>query len=234
MAQNYSCDQVKLDGIKHEILPMMTKTLEHLRKECFFFKNSSIDLVGSAPENSKVGEPDEFDFAIKMPDLAKAENGYGWVAGAATGWMMEHPSYAGMTDDDVEGQFEENIFHVMIKEYFYHTMKNYLPQTYEIIESQCHHKVQIAGTFHIMRKSDGFVVDIDICFWVTYHRQFLKETFSSDFPQRDKYWLTPVMKRHSCLLFYQTTSPWLSPPTGSQLLMKKRQCCKPTNRTILT
>ena len=186
MAQNYSCDQVKLDGIKHEILPMMTKTLEHLRKECFFFKNSSIDLVGSAPENSKIGEPDEFDFAIKMPDLAKAENGYGWVAGAATGWMMEHPSYAGMTDDDVEGQFEENIFHVMIKEYFYHTMKNYLPQTYEIIESQCHHKVQIAGTFHIMRKSDRFVVDIDICFWVTYHRQFLKETFSSDFPQRDK------------------------------------------------
>lgn len=47
-------------------------------------------------------------------------------------------------------------------------MLDYIPEGWNLPEDNCHDGTYgsgIAGIYHMFRQSDGFVLDMDVCFW---------------------------------------------------------------------
>ena len=181
---------IGIDGqeILDEMNKMMRKTSEKLESCYVVFERCYIIPVGSMAENTKIGKADELDYAIVLPYFEHFDELFAIIFQKDESLLYDNPAYVALTNDiALEGYTKE------VQENFQSTMKSiwslyvadFVPEGWELSELNCLGKEQsIARTFHLTRRSDGFIVDIDVCFWVPIHQSTLEEK-GEYFQQKD-------------------------------------------------
>lgn len=181
---------IGIDGqeILDEMNKMMRKTSEKLESCFVVFEQCYIIPVGSMAENTKIGKADELDYAIVLPYFEHFDELFAIIFQKDESLLYDNPAYVALTNDiALEGYTKE------VQENFQSTMKtiwslyvaDFIPEGWELSELNCLGEEQsIARTFHLTRRSDGFIVDIDICFWVPIHKSTLEEK-GEFFQQKD-------------------------------------------------
>lgn len=165
--------------ILEEMNKMMRKTSEKLESCYVVFEQCYVIPVGSMAENTKVGKADELDYAIVLPYFENFDELFPIIFQKDESLLYDNPAYVALTSDIAsEGYTKE------VQENFQSTMKtiwslyvaDFIPEGWELSELNCLGAEQsIARTFHLTRRSDGFIVDIDICFWLPIHKSKLEE-----------------------------------------------------------
>ena len=167
--------------ILEEMTEMMRKTTEKLHSCCLVFENCYIIPVGSMAENTKIGKADEFDYAVVLPYFKTFDKLFPIIFQKDQSLLYSDPAYVALANDmAMEGKtkdIQEN-FQAALKCVWSLYMVNFIPEGWELHapEWSCHGAEHgIARTFHLNRLSDGFLVDIDICFWTPIHKSTLAE-----------------------------------------------------------
>ena len=183
---NYSGAQSK--KIFEEINEMMRKTIEKLESCYLVFEKCSLIPVGSVNENTKIGKADEFDYAVVLPYFESFEKLFPIIFKKDESLLYDDPAYVALVDDIAWGGDTKHIkenFQAAMKQVWSLYMEDFLPEGWKLSESTCHGDEQsIARTVHLVRSSDGFIVNIDICFWIPIHKSVLEEK-GFDVEQRD-------------------------------------------------
>ena len=172
---------IGIDGqeILDEMNKMMRKTSEKLESCYVVFEQCYIIPVGSIAENTKIGKADELDFAIVLPYFEHFDELVPIIFQKNESLLHDNPTYVALANDIAsEGYTKE------VQENFQSTLKtiwslyvaDFIPEGWQLSELNCLGEEQsIARTFHLTRRSDGFIVDIDVCFWVPIHKSTLEE-----------------------------------------------------------
>ena len=183
---NYSGAQS--EKIFEEMNEMMRKTIERLESCYLVFEKCSLIPVGSVNENTKIGKADEFDFAVVLPYFESFEKLFPIIFRKDETLLYDDPAYVAIIEDIACGgdtkDMKEN-FQSAMKEVWSLYMVDFLPEGWKLSESSClGDEESIARTVHLVRSTDGFVVNIDICFWIPIHKSTLEEK-GFDVEQKD-------------------------------------------------
>lgn len=167
--------------ILEEMTEMMRKTTEKLHSCYLVFENCYVIPVGSVAENTKIGKADEFDYAVVLPYFKTFDKLFPIIFQKDESLLYSDPAYVALANDmAIEGEtkdIQEN-FQAALKCVWSFYMVDFIPEGWELHapELSCHGAERgIARTFHLNRLSDGFLVDIDICFWTPIHKSTLAE-----------------------------------------------------------
>jgi len=182
---------VEIDSqeILEEMTEMMRKTSEKLESCYIVFEQCYIVLVGSMAENTKVGKADELDYAIVLPYFEHFDELFRIILNKDESLLYDNPAYVALTNDIASEGYTKEVqenFQSTIKAIWSLYVADFIPEGWELSELNCPGEEQsIARTFHLTRRSDGFIVDIDICFWVPIHKSKLEEEESEYLEQKD-------------------------------------------------
>ena len=181
-------DGIESQQIYEEMNIMMRKISEKLESCYSVFEQCYVIPVGSMAENTKIGKADEFDYAVVLPYFEHFDKLFPIIFEKDESMLYDDPAYVALANDIApEGNTKE------VQENFQSVMKviwslyvaDFIPEGWELSELNCLGEEQsIARTFHLTRLSDGFIADIDICFWVPIHKTTLEEK-GDYFEQKD-------------------------------------------------
>ena len=188
MEPELNCSGAQSKKIFEEINEMMRQTIEKLESCYLVFEKCFLIPVGSFNENTKIGKADEFDYAVVLPYFERFQKLFPVIFKKDEALLYDDPAYAALVDDIASGGDTKHIkenFQAVIKRVWSLCMEDFLPKGWKLSESSCHGGEQsIARTVHLVRSSDGFIVNIDICFWIPIHKSVLEEK-GFDVEQRD-------------------------------------------------
>lgn len=188
--------QLNVSGIEsHKIHEEMNKMMSETAKKvesCYVvFEQCYVIPVGSMAENTKIGKADEFDYAVVLPYFEHFDKLFPIIFQKDESMLYDDPAYVALTNDIAsEGSTKE------VQENFQSVMKtiwslyvvDFIPEGWKLSELSCLGEEQsIARTFHLTRVLDGFIADIDICFWIPIHKSTLEE--KDDYFQQKDYLL---------------------------------------------
>lgn len=184
----YGPDGIESQQIYEEMNIMMRKISEKLESCYIVFERCYVIPVGSMAENTKIGKADEFDYVVVLPYFEHFDKLFPIIFEKDESLLYDDPAYIALANDIApEGNTKE------VQENFQSVMKvvwslyvaDFIPEGWELSELNCRGQEQsIARTFHLTRLSDGFIADIDICFWLPIHKTTLEEK-SAFFEQKD-------------------------------------------------
>lgn len=182
--------------IRSEITPMVEKTLISLSASKKVFKNSYLLPVGSMAENSKVYKPDEFDFAVILPALAEEKIDIFSLLLRKETILTDQSISELFTDLCFEGENDVTLnLAKHLKHIWFTEMLKHLTSNLEIEDTSCFSDdVSVAGTFHLKRKKECSVIDLDVCFWVPLDYRVLSSA-PDDIEQKD-YLLKHCLDEH--------------------------------------
>ena len=155
------------EAVKDAMHELVQRTATQLMESYSIFEDFSIQLVGSVMEKTKINLVDEFDFSIILPKLA----------GKAVFDLLFHEEsiynnqyISDLCDNTATEEERKYVFdhlHATLKFLWMRFMIPNIPEGWELLDSSCSvYNISIAETSHLRRLSDGFRVDIDICFWI--------------------------------------------------------------------
>lgn len=189
MKPELNCNEVESKEILEEMNEMMRKTTEKLESCYLVFEKCFIIPVGSMTENTKIGKADEFDYAVVLPYFESFDKLFPIIFKKDESLLYDDPAYRALTKDiacDGDTVHIQENFQAAMKEIWSLYVVDFIPEGWKLSAelSCCGGDRGIARTFHLVRSSDGFTVDIDICFWVSIHKSTLEER-GDYFEQRD-------------------------------------------------
>ena len=179
MEPELNCSGVESKDIHEEMNEMVRKTTEKLESCYLVFEKCSVIPVGSMTENTKIGKADEFDYAVVLPYFENFDKLFPIIFKKDESVLYDDPAYVALTNDiacDGDTKHIQENFQTVMKEIWSLYMVDFIPEGWKLSELSCRGDGPgIAGTFHLIRSSDGFIVDIDICFWIPIHKSTLEE-----------------------------------------------------------
>ena len=188
--------QLNVTGIEsrkiHEKMnKMMSETSKKLESCYVVFEQCYVIPVGSMAENTKIGKADEFDYAVVLPYFEHFDKLFPIIFQKDESLLYDDPAYVALTNDIASDgntkEVQEN-FQSVMKTIWSLYVVDFIPEGWKLSELSCLGEEQsIARTFHLNRLSDGFIVDIDICFWIPIHKSTLEE--KGDYFQQKDYLL---------------------------------------------
>ena len=116
-------------------------------------------------ENTKIGRPDEFDFSVILPyfeNFDKLDSLYNKEYKVFLN-DLDFISLANEITTNSSPQTLLENFQTVLKKLWTLHMLDYIPEGWNLPEGNSHNGTYgfgIAGTYHIFRQSDGFVLDM--------------------------------------------------------------------------
>lgn len=180
------------DGDTKEIANSMNKMMNDIAAKVAssydVFKGCWVIPVGSVVENTKIEKADEFDFAVVLPVFEQVDGLFDALFEKDEEKMLNDPNLRAFAKDmlnedgDVTNAVEH--FQALMKEVWSFYLEDFAPEGWTVLETFCYgDEISIAGTFHLKRLSDGFTVDVDLCFLAPIHGDVLRR---SDFKIEQK------------------------------------------------
>ena len=167
-------------AIFNVVLEMVNKTAQELSVKYKVFEECYVLPVGSFMENSKIGRPDEFDFSVILPYLGnfdKLDSLYNNECEV----LLNDLNFVSLLKDITTNYSPQTLienFQTVLKKLWTLYMLDYIPEGWNLPEDNSHdgtYGFGIAGTYHMFRQSDGFVLDIDVCFWTRVPKATLEQ-----------------------------------------------------------
>ena len=167
-------------AIFNVVLEMVNKTAQELTVKYKVFEECYVLPVGSFMENTKIGSPDEFDFSIILPyfkNFDKLDSLYNKEYEV----LLRDLDFISLLNDITTNYSPQALienFQTVLKKLWTQYMLDYIPEGWNLPEDNCHDGTYgsgIAGTYHMLRQSDGFVLDMDVCFWTPVPKATLEQ-----------------------------------------------------------
>ena len=169
-------------AIFNVVLETMSKTAQELSAKYKVFEECYVLPVGSFMENTKIGKPDEFDFAVILPYFKNFDK-FNSLFSKDHNVLLNDPDFISMLNDISTNcsayTLLEN-FQAVLKHLWTLYMLDYIPEGWNLPEDTLHEDTpriqsELAGTYHMFRQADEFVVDLDVCFWTPVSKSTLKQ-----------------------------------------------------------
>ena len=131
-------------------------------------------------ENTKIGRPDEFDFSVILPyfeNFDKLDSLFSKECIA----LLNDLDFVSLVNDITTNYSAQTLienFQTTLKQLWTLYMLDYIPEGWNLPKDASHdgaHESGIAGTYHMFRQADGFVLDIDVCFWTPVSKSTLQQ-----------------------------------------------------------
>lgn len=144
------------------------------------FKDCWVIPVGSAAENTKIDKAGDFDFAVVLPVFEQV-NGLFDSFFEKNEKMLNDPMLRAYAQDmlNEDGDVTDAVehFQALMKQIWSFYLEDFAPEGWIALETFCYgDEISIAGTFHLKRLSDGFTVDVDLCFLAPIHADVLRKS----------------------------------------------------------
>ncbi|XP_063408327.1 uncharacterized protein LOC134691697 [Mytilus trossulus] len=157
------------EDVKIYIKTLFDKTLKLLQETYAVFQNSKLHLAGSMGEQTKVGRPDEFDFVIFLPQLSEIDIFYPYnmdtnkhIRDYAKDFNFGNPD---AFTDAIRFGIHELILASLVEN---------LNDDWKIVLTGCNFFTRkTAVTFHLIRSTDCFEVDIDVTILIPFNKATL-------------------------------------------------------------
>ena len=167
-------------AIFNVVLETMNKTAQELSVKYKVFKECYVLPVGNFVENTKIGRPDEFDFSVILPYFENFDKLDSLFSKECI-VLLNDLDFVSLVNDITTNYSAQTLienFQTTLKQLWTLHMLDYIPEGWNLPKDASHdgtHESGIAGTYHMFRQADGFVLDMDVCFWTPVSKSTLQQ-----------------------------------------------------------